>query len=144
MFIRVLAATMVATVFYAGPVSAQCFDYSKLNSQQASMQGLSAASCVGYYAATQEQADPATFAQLKAMGADVADTFEGVTCPSRNITVGRDGEAESKFEVGYDLARANAAMVQNGAMPMIEFRARVGACAEVATHYMREFQKMTR
>jgi hypothetical protein len=59
-------------------------------------------------------------------------------CPKRLVSVGGTGNVQTKFQVGYDTALANAKMVQNGAMAASEFQMRVGVCSQVVTHYLKQ------
>ena len=118
----------------------QCFDYDSLSDAQSFVSSFSAASCAGYFAATQEASNPSMFAQLKNMAADVADVYEEMHCSPRNISVGEIGGASEKFKSGYGVAMANAAMVQNGAMQASEFRMRVDICSKVVGHYLKQMQ----
>ena len=78
------------------------------------------------------------FIQLRDMAASVADVIEELQCSPRNIYVGRSGDANAKFEIGYGLARNNATMVGNGAMSANEFKMRVSMCSQVVGHYLKQ------
>ena len=119
----------------ATTTQAQCFDYSSLAGPQTFVEGFSAAACTGYFAATQESTNPDLFTQLELMMSNMADVMEEVHCGTRSVIVGAEGEVADKFQMGYDLAVANASQVQAGAMSMDEFQMRVGMCAQVVTHY---------
>ena len=119
----------------ATATQAQCFDYSSLAGPQTFVEGFSAAACTGYFAATQESTNPDLFTQLELMMSNIADVMEEVHCGARSVIVGAEGEVADKFQMGYDLAIANASQVQAGAMSMDEFQMRVGMCAQVVTHY---------
>lgn len=118
--------------------SSKCFNYSKLSEPENFVSSFSAASCAGYFAATQEAANPPMFIQLRDMAASVADVIEELQCSPRNIYVGRSGDANAKFEIGYGLARNNATMVGNGAMSANEFKMRVSMCSQVVGHYLKQ------
>ena len=124
----------------ATATNGQCFNYSDLSEPESFAASFSAASCAGYFAATQEASNPSMFAQLKDMAADVADVYEEMHCSPRNISVGETGGASEKFTSGYGVAMANAAMVQNGAMQASEFRMRVDICSKVVGHYLKQLQ----
>ena len=117
---------------------ASCFDYNSLTDSQSFASGFSAAACSGYFAATQENSNPQMFSQLQTVGANISDVFEEMHCPKRLVSVGGTGNVQTKFQVGYDTALANAKMVQNGAMAASEFQMRVGVCSQVVTHYLKQ------
>jgi hypothetical protein len=112
-----------------------CFDYTALGSGEEFVSGFSAAACYGYYAASQESANPQLFSQLE-MQSEAADVMEDELCESRQISIGLNDESlPSKFEQGYRTAHANAAQAQDGAMKQGELQTRMGACAKVILHY---------
>lgn len=129
--------TLVTSIGIAAATAAQaqCFDYSSLAGPQTFVEEFSAAACTGYFAATQESTNPDLFTQLELMMSNMADVMEEVHCGARSVIVGAEGEVADKFQMGYDLAIANASQVQAGAMSMDEFQMRVGMCAQVVTHY---------
>ena len=115
-----------------------CFNYDSLSESQMFVSSFAAASCAGYFAATQEASNPSMFAQLRDMAANVADVYEELHCSPRNISVGASGDVEEKFTNGYGVAMTNAAMVQNGAMQASEFKMRVDMCSQVVGHYLKQ------
>ena len=123
------------TVATATSAHAQCFDYSSLSGPQTFVEGFSVAACAGYYGATQETTNPDLFAQLEFIGANMLDAIEEAVCGYRDVSIGLQGDATEKFQMGYNLAIANAGLVDVGAMSMDEFQMRVGMCAQVVTHY---------
>ena len=124
--------------------NSQCFNYSGLSEPESFVASFSAASCAGYFAATQEASNPQMFAQLRDMGANVADAYEEVSCSERKIFIGLDGSANDKFERGYETALANATMVKNGAMSPNEFKMRVNMCSQVVGHYLKQMQTLNK